>query len=272
MSRIRETFTRLRAAGRIALIPFVMAGDPDLGTTEELLPKLVEAGADLIEVGIPFSDPIADGPVNQRAAQRALAAGATPREILALCRRIRERTDVPLILLSYYNPLLRYGVAPFCRDARNAGVDGLVVPDLPPDEAGELVAAARDSGLDTVFLAAPTSTEERIELVCRLASGFVYCVSLTGVTGPRREINKEAITLLARLRERTSLPLVLGFGISTPAQVREVAKYADGVIVGSALIQAMEEAGPQGIEAAMRFLSQFRQALNLTPSTPSEVM
>lgn len=267
MSRVQETFARLRAAGRTALIPFVMAGDPEVKVTEEVVPRLVEAGADLVEVGIPFSDPIADGPVNQRAAQRALARGVTPREVLALCRRIRERTVAPLILLSYYNPLLRHGIEGFCEDARDAGVDGLVIPDLPPDEAGDLVKAARASGLDTIFLVAPTSTEERIDLVCRLTTGFVYCVSLTGVTGPRRELSQEAVSLLARLRTRTALPLVLGFGISTPTQAGEVARYADGVIVGSALIQVMEEAGIQVVEASARFLSQFRRALDLGAST-----
>lgn len=262
MSRIQETFAQLRAARRVALIPFVMAGDPHVRVTEELVPRLVEAGADLVEVGIPFSDPIADGPVNQRSAQRALSHGVTPKDVLALCRRVRERTAAPLLLLSYSNPLIRYGIERFCEDARDAGVDGLVVPDLPPDEADDLVSAARASGLDTIFLVAPTSTEERIDLVCRFTTGFVYCVSLTGVTGPRRGVSQEAISLLTRLRGRTSLPLVLGFGISTPAQAGEVAWYADGVIVGSALIQVMEEAGPQVVEAAGRFLSEFRQALD----------
>jgi len=269
MSRIRETFQRLRERKRVALIPFIMAGDPDLSVTEELVPRLVEAGADLVEIGVPFSDPIADGPINQRAAQRALVQGVTPRKILATVRRLRERTSVPIVLLSYFNPVLRYGIEDFCKDAVGAGVDGLVVPDLPPDEASALVEAARNSGLDTIFLVTPTSTEERIDLVCRLATGFVYCVSLTGVTGPRREVNLEALDLLTRLRARTTLPLVLGFGISTPAQAGEVARYADGVIVGSALIRLIEEAGPQAVETSMQFLSQFRQALDIASTRGS---
>lgn len=243
MSRIAATFARLRAERRRALIPFLVAGDPDLSTTAYALDALVRAGADLIELGVPFSDPIADGPINQRAAQRALEGGVTLSGVLDLVRRLRGRVALPVVLLSYYNPILRYGLGTFCEDAAAAGVDGVVIPDLPADEGDELIAAARPAELDTIFLLAPTSTDHRIRLVAQRSSGFIYCVSITGVTGVRDVLAEGIAPLVARIRKATDLPVCVGFGVSTPRQAQQVAEVADGVIVGSALVAALEFPG-----------------------------
>lgn len=241
MSRIESTFTRLRAAGRRAFIPFIVAGDPTLAATEQAAQALARAGADLLELGVPFSDPIADGPVNQRAAHRALRQGITVTDVLDLARRLGPELEIPVVLLSYFNPLLRYGLDRFCHDAAGAGVDGIVVPDLPPEEAGELIAAARPVGLDTIFLLAPTSTDERIRLVADRSSGFIYCVSLTGVTGVRERLSADVGALVLRIKRLTDTPICVGFGVSTPEQAHRVAQIADGVIVGSALVAALEQ-------------------------------
>ncbi|MGH2348875.1 MAG: tryptophan synthase subunit alpha [bacterium] len=237
------TFAQLRAAGRRAFIPFVVAGDPDLAATERAARALVRAGADLLEVGVPFSDPIADGPVNQRAAHRALLQGVTLADVLDLARRLRPEVTVPVVLLSYYNPILRYGLDRFCTDAAAAGVDGVVVPDLPPEEADGLIAAARPAGVDTIFLLAPTSTDERIRLVADRSTGFIYCVSLTGVTGVRERLSADLDGLVGRIKRLTATPVCVGFGVSTPDQARAVAGVADGVIVGSALVAVLEQGG-----------------------------
>jgi len=243
MSRISATFTQLRAAGRRAFIPFVVAGDPDLAATEAAARALVRAGADLLEIGVPFSDPIADGPVNQRAAHRALLRGVTLADVLDLAHRLRPEVTVPVVLLSYFNPILRYGLDRFCADAASSGVDGVVVPDLPPEEADGLIASARPAGVDTIFLLAPTSTDERIRVVAERSTGFVYCVSLTGVTGVRGRLSADLSGLIARIKRLTSTPVCVGFGVSTPEQAREVARLADGVIVGSALVAELEQDG-----------------------------
>ncbi|HPA94680.1 MAG: tryptophan synthase subunit alpha [Thermoanaerobaculia bacterium] len=242
MSAISETFARCRAEGRAAFVPFIVAGDPDLATTEELLSVLAEAGADLIEIGVPFSDPIADGPVIQAAGQRALAAGATLERILATIARVRGRLGVPLVLFSYANPILVHGAARFAEQAAASGVDGVLIVDLPPEEAAvEVSPALAEQGLDRILLLAPTSGPERIDLVAKAGSGFVYYVSRTGVTGEREALADELPRQLRAVRRRLRLPVVVGFGISTPAQVAAVAPLADGVVVGSALVRLLHD-------------------------------
>lgn len=207
MSRIASAFSALRGRGRRALIPFVMGGDPSLDATASFLNHFAESGADLLEIGVPFSDPIADGPINQRAAQRALARGVGLPDILELVAGARPRLVQPIVLLSYYNPILQYGLEAFCRRAAASGVDGIVVPDLPPEEGEPLRSAAGPHGIDVIFLAAPTSTDERLARVAACSHGFVYCVSLTGVTGVRASLAADVGELVARLRRQTTLPI-----------------------------------------------------------------
>jgi tryptophan synthase alpha chain len=260
MSRIAETFQRLRGDGRKALIPFLVAGDPDMPVTARAVHALVQAGADIIELGVPFSDPVADGPVNQRAYERALAAGVTLPAVLDLVKTIRMRVQVPIVLLSYYNPILRYGLGTFCRAAAGAGVDGVVIPDLPVDEAADLVGPARTDGIDTIFLLAPTSTDARIKLAAGQSTGFLYCVSLTGVTGVRETLAGGLDMLIGRIRTHTSLPICVGFGVSTPEQARDVAAVADGVIVGSALVALLER--PDGVPRLAELARAIRAAVD----------
>ncbi len=250
---IEGVFARCRKEGRAAFIPFVMAGDPDLATTERLIDALAEGGADLIELGVPFSDPIADGPVNQRAAARALAAGTTLSRVLELVARCRDRAGVPLVLFSYFNPIHARGVARFAEQAAASGVDGVLCVDLPPEEAAEEYGPAlAAAGVDAVYLLAPTSDRGRIEAVGAAASGFVYYVSRTGVTGQRDELPAELVRGVAAVRKRLRLPVAVGFGISTPAQVAAVGAIADGVVVGSALVAEVERhAGDPDLPAAL---------------------
>ncbi len=259
MTRLRALFQRVRGERRPALMPFVEAGDPEPRALQDMVPALVEAGAEALELGVPFSDPIADGPVLQRAAERALSRGVRLADVLALVQKLREKVDLPIALLSYTNPLLRYGLERFCRDAAEAGVDAVIPADLPADEGESLLHAARDAGLDTVFLVAPTSTDARIRLAASRSTGFLYCVSLTGTTGPREQLGDQAQTLLRRVRELTDRPAVLGFGVSRPDHVRALAGFADGVIVGSALYRAIEDAADP-VAAAVEFLRPFAQA------------
>lgn len=259
MSRIAATFDRLRETGRPALIPFIVAGDPDLVTTGQFVAALGRAGADLIELGVPFSDPVADGPVNQRAYQRALTGGVTLRAVLEFVGRTRP--VVPVVLLSYYNPIVQYGVEQFCDDAMRHGVDGIVIPDLPADEADQLVSAAQPAGLDTIFLLAPTSTDPRIKLAAGRSSGFIYCVSVTGVTGVRDELSDEVQQLVGRIKRVTQTPVCVGFGVSSPEQARAVAKFADGVIVGSALVSLLEPPGDR-VDRLTRFVTDLRRAVD----------
>ncbi len=218
-----------------------MAGDPSLEDTESYVLQLVKAGADIIELGVPFSDPIADGPVIQQAAERALRAGTTLRKILAMARSLRAKTQVPLVLMTYYNPIFRYGEAAFCRDAMAAGVDGVIVPDMPPDEAGTLRPLAEKAGLDVIFLLAPTSTAKRQVTVARLSHGFIYYVSLTGITGATLMDKAGVGKNVREIRRYTTTPVVVGFGIATPDDARQVAQVADGIIVGSALVKVIAE-------------------------------
>jgi tryptophan synthase alpha chain len=241
MSRIGARFEGLRREGRKAFIAFLTAGDPSPERTVSAALELDRAGVDVLELGVPFSDPLADGPVIQRSSERALRRGVSLAVVLDVVRRIREKSAIPLLLFSYLNPLLRPGLAPLARGAREAGVDGFLVTDLPPEEAGDWIAAARDEGLDTVFLAAPTSPDERLRLVADASRGFIYAISRTGVTGERDALSSDAAPLVGRLRAMTREPVVLGFGISTPEQVAAAAAAADGVVVGSALVRALEE-------------------------------
>lgn len=248
MSRVTETFARLKSAGRTAFMPYLVAGDPDLETSKRLVLALEEAGADLIELGVPFSDPLADGPTNQLAAARALRGGTTLRKVIGLVEELRASTAVPILLMGYYNPFLRYGLEALCRDAAAAGADGLIIPDLQPDDAGEIRGAADRYGLDTVFLIAPTSPPSRLAAVARESRGFVYAVSLTGVTGERQSLPDALSDFIKSARERIDLPLAVGFGISTPEMVRAVATIADGVIVGSAIVKRIGKATAEGTD------------------------
>jgi tryptophan synthase alpha chain len=240
-TRISRLFERLRASGRAGLIGYITAGDPTPEATPDLVAALERGGCDLIELGVPFSDPIADGPVIQRAADRALRAGTTLRGVLEIARRIRERSEIPLLLFTYLNPVLRYGLDALARDAVICGIDGCLITDLSVEEAGPYVDAMRSHGLDTVFLAAPTSTRRRLELVAKYSTGFVYLVSRTGVTGERNTLSDSVAPLAELMRVITDLPLAVGFGISRPEHVRAVGGIADAVVVGSAIVRAVEQ-------------------------------
>ncbi|HAH05776.1 MAG TPA: tryptophan synthase subunit alpha [Elusimicrobia bacterium] len=243
--RLSRAILRANRAGRAAFIPYLAAGDPSLAATGSFLEVLREAGADIIELGVPFSDPIADGPVNQRAAERALAAGATLPGILEMVRGVR-RTGLatPLVLFSYYNPVLRMGPAVFAQAARAAGVDGALIVDLPPEEAGAYRKAAGAAGLETVFLASPTTSEERLKLIARASTGFIYYVSRLGVTGARESLSQTLDEELTRIKRVAAKPVAVGFGISTPEQAACAARGADAVVVGSALVRLLEDAAP----------------------------
>ncbi len=263
MNRIDQKFAELKRRGAAALIPFVTAGDPAIATTLKILRALEAAGADLIELGVPFSDPMADGATIQRASERALRGGTTLVDVLKLVREFRRGSELPVILFGYYNPFFHYGLARFARAAGAAGVDGVLCVDLPPEESGELRRQAEKNGLHTIFLLAPTSDRERIELVARLGRGFIYYVSVTGVTGARRALESELQAQVARIRRRASLPIGVGFGISTPAQAARIASFADAVVVGSALIDVMERAGRNGrtVKAAGAFVARLKKAM-----------
>jgi tryptophan synthase alpha chain len=254
MTRIGARFEKLKQEGRAAFVAFVTAGDPSLDRTVEVAVEMDKAGVDVLELGVPFSDPLADGPVIQRSSQRALDRGVTLADVLAVVRRIREKSEIPIVLFSYYNPILRYGLDALVRDARAAGVDGSLVTDLPPDEAGEWIAAARQVDLDTVFLAAPTSPPARLKAVAEASRGFVYAVSRTGVTGERESISIDASPLVTAVKHGTALPVALGFGISKPAQVAAAAKVADAVVVGTTLVRFLEEHPDGDIAGQVRWL------------------
>jgi tryptophan synthase alpha chain len=265
---IARAFAAARRERRAAFVPFLMAGDPDLGTTEELVLALAESGADVVELGVPFSDPIADGPVNQQAAGRALGAGTTLATILAAVTRLRRRTPVPIVLFSYFNPILRYGVERFAEHAAASGVDGLLLVDLPPEEAArEGLAAVAAAGIDPIFLLAPTSTAERVRAVRRLGSGFVYYVSRLGVTGERTHLPAGLERAVRTVRKQLDMPVAVGFGISTPEQAAAVAKLADGVVVGSALVRLVAAGGErEALVARVRDLAtQLAGAMGGTP-------
>ena len=242
-SRLDATFVALRARRERALVAYFTAGDPSLAMTRRLVAEAARRGADIIELGIPFSDPLADGPVIQRATQRALAAGVTLPRVLELVREMRGEVSAPLVFLTYYNPILAFGLKAFCRTAVEAGIDGVIVADLPPEEAQPLRAEAGRAGLDLIHLVAPTSTPERMRRIARASLGFIYMVSLTGVTGERAGLAPELAQQLRALRAITTKPVCVGFGIGTPEQAAEVGRLADGVIVGSAIVRLVEQHG-----------------------------
>jgi tryptophan synthase alpha chain len=242
-TRIQSLFSKAFETGRKALIAYITAGDPTPEHTPALAAALERGGVDLIELGVPFSDPIADGPVIQRGADRALKAGTDVRKVLGIARKIRETSEIPLVLFTYLNPVLRYGLEKLAADAKAAGIDGCLLTDLSVEEASPYVATMRAAGLDTVFLAAPTSTPQRLKLVAEYSTGFVYLVSRTGVTGERASVSNLVGPLVKSVRAVTKLPLAVGFGISTPEQAHEVAQIADGVVVGSAFVRLIEENG-----------------------------
>lgn len=269
MNRIRERFAQLRAEGRAALMPYITAGHPSLDVTEALLPAMARAGADLIELGIPFSDPLADGPTIQKAAQRALEAGVTIAAVHAMVERLRRQgLTVPVLYMVYYNCIFSHGEERFLDDARAAGIDGLIVPDLPLEESASLRRLAEERGIDLVYLLAPTSTPERIAATAEHSRSFIYCVSLTGVTGARERLSSALKPMLQRIRAVTDLPLAVGFGVSTPEQAQEVARLADGVIVGSALVDRIDCAHTkeEAVAAASEYLQALRHALDAARS------
>jgi tryptophan synthase alpha chain len=243
MSRIPEAFANLKRQNRKGFIPFITAGDPDLQTTRELIVELARIGSTVIELGIPFTDPMADGPVIQRASERALRHGFGLAEVLQMVGEARKQTDVPIILFSYFNPLLQFGVEKLARQAKQAGLDGVLVTDLVPEEAGDVAPVLRQNGLDMIFLIAPTSTDERLKLVAERASGFIYAVSRAGITGAREEMSAEAEKLVQRMRAFSALPIAVGFGISKAEHVADVWRYADAAVVGSAIVNVIEKAG-----------------------------
>ena len=262
-SRIGDAFAAAAAEGRSVLMPYATAGFPDLPTSEQAIRQLAAAGADLIEIGVPFSDPLADGTTVQRASQVALTHGVSLADCLGMIHRLRSEHEVtvPLLLMGYYNPILQYGIERFAAEAERVGVDGAIVPDLPVEESDELAAALRAHGRDLIFMVAPTSTDDRLAAIAAAASGFIYCVSLTGVTGSRTTL-PDLRPYLARIRAHTSLPLAVGFGISNPDHVRQVAAVAEGVVVGSALINAMEAvSAPAMAEAAASFLRALKTGI-----------
>ena len=241
MNGIEAKFEQLRAEGRSAFMPYVCAGDPTEEISRKLLLTLEEAGADIIELGVPFSDPIADGPTIQKASERALADKISLRDVLDMVETLRQETQIPIVLMTYYNLIFRMGEADFCAAAREVGVDGVIIPDLPPEEASTLLEVAPAHNLATIFLAAPTSPPERMRFIASVSTGFIYCVSVTGVTGARSSLSDELQPMITELKKQTGKPVCVGFGISTSEQAKAVARLADGVIVASAIINVMEE-------------------------------
>lgn len=259
MQRIQAKLNGLRERGEKALVTFITAGDPDLATTAALVRAMAGAGADIIELGVPFSEPVADGPVIQKASQRALDGGTTPAGILGMVKAVRRDVDIPLVLMSYYNPIYQYGLERFIRDEAEAGADGLIIPDLPVEEAGPLLAAADSAGLALVPLAAPTSTSARLRRIAAAARGFLYCVALTGVTGARRQ-PAEAQALVARVRQVCSVPVVVGFGVATASQAAEAAALADGVVVGTAIVREIAKGGADLAARVAALTQQLKSA------------
>ena len=263
-NRITATFDRLRQQGEKALIPYLMGGDPSLAETEALVVALEKAGADLIEIGVPFSDPIADGPVIQKAAERALRAGTSLRGILRTVRSLRTKTQVPLILMTYYNTIMAMGEQEFCDEAVQAGVDGVIIPDMPPEEAGPLQQASAEKGPCLIFLLAPTSTAARKAEVIKRTSGFIYYVSITGITGAKLQDTDSIERNVRALQKKAKKPVAVGFGIATPDDARQIAAFSDGVIVGSALVRKIEEFQHSAdlIHEVSRFTASLKAALS----------
>ena len=259
MSCIKEAFDNLAREQKKGFIPFITAGDPDLETTKHLMIELANVGATLIELGIPFSDPMADGPVIQRASERALRHGFGLSEILDLVRDVRKQTKVPIVLFSYFNPLLQFGLEKLVREAEHAKIDGILVTDLTPEEAGRFSAMLRAHEIDLIFLVAPTSTDERLKMIAERASGFIYAVSRAGITGAREAVSAEAEQLVNRVRLVSDLPVAVGFGISKAEHVAEVWRYADAAVVGSAIVKMIEDKSGNG--DLVREIGQFTASL-----------
>ncbi|HZR26362.1 MAG TPA: tryptophan synthase subunit alpha [Vicinamibacterales bacterium] len=264
-SRIADTFARIKTDRRPGLVTYVTAGDPDLATTADILKTLDRAGADVLEVGVPFSDPLADGPVIQRATERALASGTTLRGVLELVAQVRPHVTAPIVIFSYANPILRLGAETFAQTAAKAGVDGVLALDLPIEEAGEFHATLAKSGLDMIFLLSPTTTDARIRRAGELGSGFLYGISRLGVTGARDQVASGAEAMVRRIRAQTQLPVALGFGISRPEHVAEVTTFADAAVVGSALVSVIAEHGRspqllQRVDDYVRWLKSYAHA------------
>lgn len=243
MNRIDQRFADLKARGERAFIPFITAGDPNLNRTAEIVLALEKAGADIIEFGVPFSDPLADGPVNQEAAQRALLNDVNLEDILACIKKLRETTQIPILLFTYYNPVLAYGAEALAKDMIASGADGILCVDLPVEEAGEYIETFRAHDLSTVFLLAPTSNTSRVEVIAKASTGFIYYVSRTGVTGERDSIEASVQPMVEQIKKHTDTPVAVGFGISTPDQAKEIAGFGDGVVVGSAIVRMIGELG-----------------------------
>ena len=260
MNRLQTRLKGLQEKNEKALILFLTAGDPDIPTTAKIMRALAEGGADCIELGIPFSDPLADGATIQKASYQALRQGTTPQACLDVARRLRHRITTPLVFMSYYNPILSFGLEAFCQASARAGVDGLIVPDLPPEEGVELEVSTGKHKLDLIYLLTPASTEERISLVVERSQGFIYLVSLTGVTGARDTLPSELENFVGKVSQKAKQPLCVGFGVSSPEQAKRVAQIADGVIVGSRLIQLIEQDAT--LSSLKSFLSSLRRALD----------
>ncbi|MCX5717220.1 MAG: tryptophan synthase subunit alpha [Nitrospirae bacterium] len=237
MNRIEKVFKKLKAQNEKAFIPYIMAGDPSLDKTKEIVLMFEECGADIVELGVPFTDPLADGPTIQRAAERALKNGVTLKKVIALVKDLRQKTKIPLVLMTYYNPVFKYGEERFIADAKDAGVDGVIIPDLPPDEAGKFTRLAKNAALASIFLLAPTSTDERIKKVASASTGFIYYVSITGITGAQLLLDDSIEKSIKGIRKISDKPVAVGFGISTPDEAKAVAGVSDGVIIGSAIVK-----------------------------------
>jgi tryptophan synthase alpha chain len=256
-TRIGRAFERLKAGNKKAFIPYIMAGDTDLDRTFDNVMLLEECGADIIELGVPFSDPLADGPTIQRAAERALKAGVSLRKIIPFVEKLRRTTHIPIVLMTYYNPVFKYGEARFVKDAVSAGVDGVIIPDLPPEEGDNIIGLSRKAGLDTIFLAAPTSTKERMKKIASACSGFMYYVSITGITGASLALDKTFKKHIGGAKKISDKPVAVGFGVSKPEDASMLAQIADGVIVGSAIVKKLNE-HPAG---AKEFIKKLREAI-----------
>lgn len=262
MSRIAGKFAELKQRGEKALVTFITAGDPDLSVTEKLIPELERSGADIIELGVPFSDPMADGATIQLSSERALAAGTTLPKILSMVKSVRRQSEVPIVLMGYYNPILVYGLEKFAADASAAGVDGVLLVDLPPEEAGEFKATADLHNLDIIFLLTPTSDTPRLRKVKGLARGFIYYVSVTGVTGVRSGVDASVSGKVAEIKKASQVPVVVGFGIATPEQAAHAAAEADGVVVGSAIVKLFEQHSEESLKKELAgFISSLKAGI-----------
>jgi tryptophan synthase alpha chain len=256
-SLIKKTFKRLKDKGKKVFIPYIMAGDPSLEKTKDIVLLFEECGADIVELGVPFSDPLADGPTIQRASERALKNSVTLRKVISLVKDLRQVTRIPLVLMTYFNPVFKYGVENFVKDSMAAGVDGVIIPDLPPDEADDFINLSRRMGLDTIFLLAPTSTEDRIKKVTKASSGFIYYVSITGITGAALLLDGSMDVLISKIKKYTDKPVAVGFGVSAPDDASAVAEISDGVIVGSAIVKRLHNS-PDELKS---YLISIREAI-----------